>query len=845
MIQDLADKVWANPSFHAAARSIELAWLTKELRVDQIEPVSERTAVSAMEAAAILACAKQLERRKLAHRVATSIFELFAGSNAPFDAALRVVLARLGNFPSIETKDAVQESLSALPWSLAAEEIRSAQARTIRIGDRSLRLTNFQFKLWRDLVRDHSIALSAPTSAGKSFIVQTYIASRLGNKNCSVVYLVPTRALITQVSNALAHQCIKQGGPLPDIVTVPLRPEASIPRNAVYVMTQERLHLTLSAHPELYADLVVVDEAHSIGDGARGILLHTIVEELLVRNSAAQVVFASPTLRNPKLFSRAFAISDIKEAISREPTVSQNFIVVASHPEKKNHISVSALSRSRSLNKLCDLPLDLSLNSKVRRLAHISKLLSGGNPTLVYANGPDEAEKISLHLTEILADRVPTPEQAALSSLIKDSVHEKFVLASCVLKGVGFHYSNIPTIVRQEIESAFSRGILDYLVCTSTLLQGVNLPAKNIFMLNPTKGNNIPLESPDFWNLSGRAGRLRQEFQGNVFLLDYGLWRRKPLSGPQDIQVASAIETAIKTRGADLISTIEADDRKLVRKKQIDLDAAFVRLFADLKEGTLSRTFQRAGVQGSSARAIKAALDRASKHIVVPASILRRTPNVSAHKQQQLYFRIEELVKSKPEAVSSLVPQHPHEPRSYESYASILELCHDVILGYDVSRNLHRFHALIAWRWMRGWPLPRIISDQIRRHPRNDPRKVIRDTLELIETEVRFQMVRLFSCYNALLEFALSKTGVVAEIPEVALYLEVGASNRTMVSFIALGLSRTAAIRLNGWCSDAEQEMNMSEAISWLRARAGSLETLELPELLVAEIRGILDKNPT
>ena|SRR5437588_537010 len=82
------------------------------------------------------------------------------------------------------------------------------------------------------------------------------------------------------------------------------------------------------------------------------------------------------------------------------------------------------------------------------------------------------------------------------------------------------------------------------------------------------------------------------------------------------------------------------------------------------------------------------------------------------------------------------------------SYATALELCHQVILGIDTKRNLHRFHALLAQRWMLGWSVPRIIAARIKRMKRRreavDLRKVIRETLEIIEQVVRFQMIRLF-----------------------------------------------------------------------------------------------------
>jgi Helicase conserved C-terminal domain len=589
--------------------------------------------------------------------------------------------------------------------------------------------------------------------------------------------------------------------------------------------------------------MIVVDEAHSIADGSRGILLHTVIEELLTRRHDTQIIFASPITRNLSVFARSFGINDITNRSSREPAVSQNFLVIKSDSWPSGRMSIGSVDHVGRSNTIGSLSSELSLRTKVQKLAHIPLTIGRGQSSLIYANGPDEAERVALTIAKSLSSREPTSSRVALSKLSSDAVHEKYVLADCVLKGVGFHYANIPTIVRQEIENAFWAGDLDYLVCTSTLLQGVNLPAKNLFVLNPTKGQNTPIEPADFWNLAGRAGRLRQEFQGNIFLIDYEFWPKKVLSGPKDTTIIPAIESTVKARWNELMDTIQTDERRL-RKRQIDLDTAFVRLFSDMKDGVLARTLTRSGIGGRAGQELRAALELTAERITLPSAVLRHTPNVSVHKQQELYLRIRDQLRSQPSSWEQLVPLHPSEAGSFQSYASILELCHEVILGYDVARKLYRFYALMAWRWMRGWPIPRIIAAQIKRHPQMDIRRVIRDTLDLIETEIRFQTVTLFACYNAILEFALSETGHPSEaIPEVPLFLEVGASNNTMVSFIALGLSRAAAIRLNGWCSSEEQEMNSEEAMVWLRSRAEFLDELELPELLLAEVRAVLQKQ--
>ena len=59
-----------------------------------------------------------------------------------------------------------------------------------------------------------------------------------------------------------------------------------------------------------------------------------------------------------------------------------------------------------------------------------------------------------------------------------------------------------------------------FLVCTSTLIEGVNLSCRTIVLRGPRKGMGHPMEAHDFWNLAGRAGRWGDEFQGNIICID-------------------------------------------------------------------------------------------------------------------------------------------------------------------------------------------------------------------------------------------------------------------------------------------------------------------------------------
>src|SRR4029450_5554691 len=102
-----------------------------------------------------------------------------------------------------------------------------------------------------------------------SFILQGYLSALFDNeKPKSVFYLVPTRALIAQVAEDLKNQFQGMHEDVPDIVTVPTDAETPLAERAIYVMTQERVQLALVAHADFDAHVVVIDEAHSIADGA-------------------------------------------------------------------------------------------------------------------------------------------------------------------------------------------------------------------------------------------------------------------------------------------------------------------------------------------------------------------------------------------------------------------------------------------------------------------------------------------------------------------------------------------------------------------------------------------------
>lgn len=85
-------------------------------------------------------------------------------------------------------------------------------------------------------------------------------------------------------------------------------------------------------------------------------------------------------------------------------------------------------------------------------------------------------------------------------------------------KGICCHVGYLPSTIKAKIEDLFRKRIIKTIFCTSTLLEGVNLPADNLFIV--IKNSSYILKnSADFKNLMGRVGRKTYNLIGNVYIV--------------------------------------------------------------------------------------------------------------------------------------------------------------------------------------------------------------------------------------------------------------------------------------------------------------------------------------
>lgn len=241
--------------------------------------------------------------------------------------ALALVMSRLGNFPTIDFLPDLRDRPSGLPTPALLETTGRRIANTVKTRAGEITLTDYQRSVWQDVSERRSVIASAPTSAGKSFLFQRHIADgfHAGTlRNAAII--VPTRALIAQVSAALAPMIKDAGTPPPRLVTVPVaRPDDGAP--TVYVMTQERLQVLL-ADPAFTLEVAMIDEAHLVGDGPRGIVLQSVIDELVQRDPRLQLLFTLPRVRNADDLASMFDVADARVRRTDDSPVGQNIILL-------------------------------------------------------------------------------------------------------------------------------------------------------------------------------------------------------------------------------------------------------------------------------------------------------------------------------------------------------------------------------------------------------------------------------------------------------------------------------------------------------------------------------------
>jgi hypothetical protein len=250
-----------------------------------------------------------------------------------------------------------------------------------------------------------------------------------------------------------------------------------------------------------------------------------VVDKLVHRQKKPHFIFASPNIPNPQVYLRLMLNVEGGDeealAITYSPVVQIKFLVdlqkgqIEVYNEHAPEEQCRILLANINGNGIEVNDFLLAIETQNRRLPEEERRQS-----IVYYNGRNKAVNAAQAFFERVKPNGPRndPLLDSLSKDIQEEVHQWYYLAEMVRYGIAYHIGYLPASIRARIEELFKSGNITVMFCTSTLLEGVNLPADNLFIME-NKIFSKEMNTIDFRNLIGRVGRISFNLYGNVYFV--------------------------------------------------------------------------------------------------------------------------------------------------------------------------------------------------------------------------------------------------------------------------------------------------------------------------------------
>ncbi|MCW4017672.1 MAG: DEAD/DEAH box helicase [Candidatus Bathyarchaeota archaeon] len=823
-----------------------------------------------LKAASVFAKSTNDEIKQISYKIAATISLHYSKEYDTINQAIQYIFISLGQLPIIQknTNDGHTDYFSIykeseVPYNpLTYRDVLIKQMINripVEYDKKPILLTDFQTKLYHSLENGNSVSISAPTSSGKSFLLKAFISKKFSeHSSFNVVYIVPTRALISETARDFQVN-FKHFG-VEDIVISSAPSSYNRGRSRekkMFVLTQERYHLLLFDKKfDEEVNILIVDEAQKVSDGSRGITLIEVIEESIKRNSNLQIVFITPFSRNPDKFGAIFNLEKLKAEKTKLSPVSQNLFLLDVYEESfKLTLSTAELKQKLLMANGSILQNERAPFSEANdwTLLWAAKKF-GENFNIVYCNGPDlclkNAQIFSANLPEITdPDAVKAIDEAI--DFLKSTIHEKYFLIDCLRKGVAYHHGRMPGQVRNIIERLFKDRHLKYVFCTSTLLEGVNFPAQNIFISKPRVGRH-DMEKLDFWNLAGRAGRLLKDYYGNIYCLNVGEWGEfKPDPKDTENNIESILDSTLIHRNKEVLSYLQDIYFSLKGKNKLIEQAITKFIIEDLKNGKTDFVIEfirkNPNFKTNELQAILEEIENLSKNIVLPHELLEKNSSIDPRKLQQLY---ESFFDGKP-----IIPIAPYYTGYYDSLLQLIYFIRRFFMGKKDNDYWHSSHTWIASQWLHDTTFYEIIRQRLDYQEQygvtltaEKINHVIENTFIIINNRIRFDYEKYLRAYIDVLSFYRDQFDVdigqnlEAICENLPTFLEFGSYNKNIIIFQSLGLSRSTAISIEHSTKRGifyRHFLDEADCLQWLRNNSFFLKSTLSP-VVFDEINDLL-----
>ena len=391
-------------------------------------------------------------------------------------------------------------------------------------------LNNTQYYVRNKILENRSIVFSAPTSFGKSSIVIDTIQELIKNKKIKkVLFILPTKALINEYRRNIKKK-------IDDIIIIENPHVIDKFEKVIYLFTPERFLVFYENNKNIKLDYVINDEAQILVNinkkncVNRSMLLAKALS--IISNNKIPIIFLMPYISKP-LDTFIFKYININkdEIIQIEdnllPFVSNNYYMLDiddsgdlyrydfSKDSGIQYASKKYIGKSDVLfNKDSVESWGYIVIDNIKNIVDINK------KTIIFATNKNQIKNIANRMikNETFKINKISYRMQALINYIEKNLGPEFEFIDFLKNGLAVHFSEIDSYMRRQIEIIFNEEEdIKTIICTSTLLQGVNLNAQNLIMIYGRNFSSIGNVEIDFRNLIGRSARLGLNIQGNIY----------------------------------------------------------------------------------------------------------------------------------------------------------------------------------------------------------------------------------------------------------------------------------------------------------------------------------------
>jgi hypothetical protein len=397
------------------------------------------------------------------------LLDIFKKNNIKYDEVTNSLIRQVGLFPYMQPDTARWQDRFVFE-SFKAD-----------IGEqKKIILHREQSLLLKKLLNGENIAVSAPTSFGKSFVIDSFISIKKPN---NIVIIVPTIALTDETRRRLQ----KKFAPEYRLITTS---DAALSEKNIFIFPQERALSYLTRIKTI--DILIVDEFYKASfnfDKERSpSLLRAILK---LKKISKQRYFLAPNIAELKgnIFTEGMDFFEFKF----------NTVFLEKH-ELFEEINGDETIKSKFL-------LDILKETKGKTLIYAGTYPNISNVATLLISTHQESKR------ELLIQ---------FKKWLEINYSPNWQLTKLVSKGTGIHNGQLHRSLSQiQIKLFEERDGLKNIVSTSSIIEGVNTCAENVVLWSNLSGaGRAKINDFTYKNIIGRSGRMFKHFIGKVFILE-------------------------------------------------------------------------------------------------------------------------------------------------------------------------------------------------------------------------------------------------------------------------------------------------------------------------------------